>query len=308
MTDLEFDPLDFQATPDPESDKPKNLFQKLTDVQLAIGYIERRGRHPTKRFSFLQISDIRGALLSELASRHILCFPNGETSKQRDVVKESKSGQRTVTQTEVSATFEFVNGDNPSERHTCKWIGWAEGDDVYGSAGAMTHAQRHFYEAFFMLKSGDITVKQYTADEEAELARKRKEGTDRALKEFPGKKVGGPGYTPTKEDLRNSDPSKEPEPEPLDESWRTMPLTMCKLNEHPSYKGKCVGDIPLPKLLQAKEVFVSNVNNRVQSYTSPGHNQLATAFVARLMWEVDQGNVKYVGIVDGKERYEIVDK
>ena len=171
----------------------------------------------------------------------------------------------------------------------------------------MTHAQRHFYEAFYMLKSGDITFKQHTADEEAELARKRKEGSDRALKEFPGKKVGGPGYTPTKEDLKNSDPSKEPEPEPVDESWRSVPLTMCKLNEHPNYAGKCVGDIPLPKLIQANEVFVSNVNNHVKGYTAPEHHELANAFVGRLIWEIDQGNIEET-VIDGKYHHEIVQK
>ncbi len=308
MTNMAEDQMSFDPAPDPEGNKPKNLWQKLSEIQRTIGYIERRGRHPTKHFSFLQIADIRKELGELLAMYHVNFIPECIGAKQQDVEKESKHGTRFLTRTEASAIFKFSNGDNPTEEIICRWIGWAEGDDIYSSAGGMTHAQRHFFEAFFMLVTGDVTKKQWDVDDEAKLAIQRARGSERALGALPKTKiVGGPVLPPTKEELEDIDPRREPDPEPPDESWRVWPLVMCPGLDK-AYPGKTVSDIKLAHLIQANNAFVVNVINHKEGYSAPGHHQLANAMISRMGWEIEQGNIKQTTGSDKIPKYEILKK
>lgn len=298
-------------TPDPNAGKEKNLGQKMAEVQLTIGYIERRGRHPTKG-SFLKITDLRGPIGTELASRNINFCPSVKSVTQiRDIIRKlSKGGERILTETQAIVEFTLRNADNPSEVEVCQWIGWAEGDDAYAASGAVTNAERRFWEHRLMLVTGEVTKKEWTRQEEAENAKIRDHESKQALeraKTSGVKIVGNAPEPPTADDLADSDTSKvEESPVPPDESWREMPLTMCALNQHSKYKGKTVGDITLEKLIEANRVFVTNVHNRIDGYTAPGHHQLANAFIDRIIWEIAQGNVTETVGSDGKYHHEIV--
>jgi hypothetical protein len=303
MTEAE--DLSFEATPDPDKDKVKNLFQKLSEIQLSIGYIQKRGEHI--RFRYTRAIDILKELRVEMASRNVVCGPSCIESVERDTGKKTKSGNP-IARTILKFTFEFINGDNPNDRYERDWYGYGEGDDHLAAYGAMTGAQRHFYEKFFHLLTDVTDPEKWSADQEALDAKERARESHRASSRMTSTKVGGVGHTPTKEELEDSDPDNvhQPDPpKPLDESWRHFPVKMCQGLEQ-RYKGKCVGDIHLKHLIGAFKVFVSNVHNRVVGYDAPGHQQLANALVARVLWEIAQGNIIESVNLDGTYQHEIV--
>lgn len=306
MTDMSNDEISLDA---PVIDTKKNLYQKLADITLNLGYVQKKGVMEIQgtKISYLRAIDVLMEVRDELACRNIICVPAMEDSVDTKV-GETKSGTP-IFRTVQKYTFTFIDGDNPIERLPCPFYGYAQGSGHLQAYGGATGAQRHFYAKFFNLLTDTDDPEQWhkdnpewSADFEEQLVKVKAEDSAR----IPGERIGGPGHIPTREELEDSATLPLPERKPLSESWRGFPLTAWKKLSD-AYPGKFVGSITLEHLLRAHEVFVANVNNRVPGFINPDQKLLANAFSDRIMWEVEQKTIREAPIgPDTKQKYEIV--
>lgn len=300
--------IEISAAPEPVSDKPKNLWQKLCEVGLILGYIQKRGRHPTKHFAYMTSLDIRQAIREEIFSRNIWFDSGSKDSTHHFIEKPGKNGSYTVIITTQKQFYRFTNGDAPDEIIENEWFGYSEGGEAYSSYGCATGGQRHFLDSTFLLLSGEIDPEKFSAQMEVERQKIEEQEQSKKAKvnekksEAIMKVVSDTGKYPKPEELVEIDYKAQPK----DESWRGIGLLAWPELEK-RYPGKKVEDIQIKHLIHGQG-FASKVYLRQEGFKSPACNQLADALANRLDWEVEAGNISRTPNPDGTFLYEVLPK
>lgn len=136
---------------------PRNLWQKLAEVSGKLGAIAKDGEAPAAMggFKFISHGAVMGHLRQQLAERHVAVLESLELISDESVTMHTKNGERQGRRVVVKLTCEFVNGENPEERHSVSWFG--EGLDLTDKAlqKAATSAQKYVLMKTFLVSDKD---------------------------------------------------------------------------------------------------------------------------------------------------------
>lgn len=134
-----------------------NLWQKLAEVSGKLGAIAKDGEAPAVMggFKFISHGAVMGHLRQQLAERQVAILESLDIVSDESVTMVTAKGERSARRIVVKLLVEFVNGENPEERHQVTWFG--EGLDTTDKAlqKAATSAQKYVLMKTFLVSDKD---------------------------------------------------------------------------------------------------------------------------------------------------------
>ena len=118
------------ATPQPDTTTPQNIYQKLGAIMEQIGSLEKTGKAPGLNYSFFEFYSLAPKVRELLIAHRLMIIP-AITECVQEARTTAKGG--TMYHSLAHTTFTIVNTDNPAEQIISSWAGEAD--------GALLHAQ-----------------------------------------------------------------------------------------------------------------------------------------------------------------------
>jgi hypothetical protein len=135
-----------------QPDEPqRKLAQKLIDVALDIGAIEKDGYNRAQNYHFTSADNVVGEIRRKLFEKRVLLLGSEESTEQR--LRPTKQGGETAITT-VHVEFIFVDGET-GERIELRWPGQGEDPMDKGIGKACTNALKLFLRQQFLIPWGN---------------------------------------------------------------------------------------------------------------------------------------------------------
>ena len=128
----------------------RTLVQKLSEIQLVVERIPKRGRNQHFAYDFATESDITAAIRKELASRHLMLVPDIKAVTYRDA--NTRSGIQTIARVDICFTiYDGESGESLS------FNGCGEGQDSGDKCvpKGITSAVKFALLKLFLIPTGD---------------------------------------------------------------------------------------------------------------------------------------------------------
>lgn len=150
-----------QVVSQPPEPEPR-LAQKLIDIALDIGAIEKDGYNQAQRYAFTSADNVVGQIRRKLFEKRVLLLGSEGSTEQR--LRPTKQGGETAITT-VHVDFIFVDGDT-GERIELRWPGQGEDPMDKGIGKALTNALKLFLRQQFLIPWGNDDIEADTGSDE----------------------------------------------------------------------------------------------------------------------------------------------
>lgn len=136
------------------SEPPKGLVTKLCEVMAAVKRIPKSGYNSFHNFYYATEGDLVEAIRDELATRHVLIFPDVIDLKRTPHEYETNKGIRKTQLTEIVVRWTFVDGDTGEAREV-SIPGVGEDNNDKGFYKAFTGSEKYMLMKTFLVATGD---------------------------------------------------------------------------------------------------------------------------------------------------------
>lgn len=138
------------------TETPKNLYQRLAAVRVALGgEIEKKGTAPDAmgRFKFIAWDDVAEKIGGFMADAGVMMVP----SERRTAISEAgaTANGKTIWRATVWLDLLFVNVDDPTESHSISWCGVGDDTGDKSVQKAITSATKYALLKLFLLSGAD---------------------------------------------------------------------------------------------------------------------------------------------------------
>lgn len=177
----------------------KTLVQKLAEVALAVDRIPKRGHNDFHNYDYATEADIAEAVRKELATRHVVMFPNVVGMDWREG-REGKDG-RTTPICVLNVEWTIKDGESADEiKYHVPGAGQDSGDK--GPYKALTGSQKYALLKLLQIPTGDDPER----DSSSQSAQQR---NGRRRSDFAAK---GKGYKGTEPPFEYQPPAEDADP------------------------------------------------------------------------------------------------
>lgn len=136
------------------------LVEKLREVALAIGHVEKRGRNDFHKYDYVQAEDVLRDVRTALLARKVIVLPGALAGSVRHFTETGGKGFVTT----VDLYYRFVDTETGAEVEV-SWTG--AGADTGGDKGlykAYTGGLKYALLSLFMIPTGDDPEKDRTTE------------------------------------------------------------------------------------------------------------------------------------------------
>jgi len=131
---------------------PRNVYQRLRDVRLALESLPKAGVSPDGGYSYVRWDDVAGRVGKLFAENGLQTIPELGPPEFKEVGLDAHG--KLVFSTKVSLKLDVINVDNPEDRATAIWHGEAQDTGDKGIQQAGTSATKYCLMKLLQL-SGD---------------------------------------------------------------------------------------------------------------------------------------------------------
>jgi len=124
--------------------KGVKVFGKIIEVMRAVDHIEKDGYNSYQDFHFASIDSIMKTMQKQFVENNLIVLP--------DILDEKIDGNLAT----VTMLVTFIDGDNPDDRFTTRWVGTGTDNSDKAINKAITAAYKQMLLKTFCIGTGEV--------------------------------------------------------------------------------------------------------------------------------------------------------